>query len=102
MGYQLQILQTPVPVLDLHRTTYVHLDPNQSFKCAIRNVVVNGGAHQVSVHIVHQDIPPNYEVNRIPIIRDQGGEILVFSQSGNDCRRAYTGHVGYLSTHSEK
>src|SRR5688572_20315721 len=80
----LKLLESEVPVLDLHRRTRVNLDAELALGGAILRVVVDEDRHDLTVEDVHQRVAARDDVHLVPILfADRFRELLVVADAAD-------------------
>src|SRR5690606_24368331 len=64
----IDVFQSDVPIFDLHRWAYMHLETDYSFAFAIGWIFINDLAHEGAVDVVFQLISFRNDSDFIPIV----------------------------------
>src|SRR5688500_18100168 len=80
----LKLLESEVPVLDLHRRTRVNLHAELALGGAILRVVVDEDRHDLTVEDMHERVAARNDVHLVPILFADGfRELLVVADAAD-------------------
>src|SRR3954453_10712169 len=66
--YLRQILESNIPVLNLHRWSQVHLESYETFHFPVGRVIVNHHAHNTAIQDLDQNVAARDDVQIVPVV----------------------------------